>query len=55
MVEEAKINGMWDFMNDVDALIIPEDLLEALESNPTALETYHGFPDSAKRDILRWI
>ena len=30
-VETAKENGMWDFMNDVDALIKPDDLIKALE------------------------
>jgi len=29
-VEEAKATGMWDAMNDVDALKIPDDLTEAL-------------------------
>ncbi|MEM7800395.1 MAG: YdeI/OmpD-associated family protein [Chloroflexota bacterium] len=54
-VEIAKANGMWDFMNDVDALIKPDDLTAALEAHPPALEHYEKFPDSAKRDILRWI
>ena len=54
-VETAKENGTWDFMNDVDALIKPDDLIEALEKSPPAMENYEAFPDSAKRDILRWI
>ncbi|MEO1127108.1 MAG: YdeI/OmpD-associated family protein [Cyanobacteria bacterium J06639_16] len=54
-VETAKKNGMWDFLNDVDALIKPDDLMEVLENSPPALENYEMFPDSAKRDILRWI
>ncbi|MEL6159076.1 MAG: YdeI/OmpD-associated family protein [Cyanobacteria bacterium J06623_5] len=51
----SKENGLWDFLNDVDALIKPNDLVEALELHPPALENYETFPDSAKRDILRWI
>ncbi|MEO0349237.1 MAG: YdeI/OmpD-associated family protein [Cyanobacteria bacterium P01_A01_bin.15] len=54
-VETAKKNGMWDFMNDVDALIKPDDLIKALETYPPAMENYEAFPDSSKRDILRWI
>lgn len=54
-VEIAKQNGMWDFLNDVDALIVPADLQAALEDNPPALANYEAFPKSAKRDILRWI
>ena len=55
VVEAAKLNGMWDFLNDVDALIKPDDLIEALEAHPPAMTNYEAFPDSAKRDILRWI
>lgn len=55
VVAAAKESGLWDFMNDVDALIKPDDLIEALEQHPAALENYEAFPDSAKRDILRWI
>lgn len=55
VIEAAKKSGMWDFMNDVDALIKPDDLVEALKNHPPALENYETFPDSAKRDILRWI
>ena len=54
-VETAKKNGMWDFLNDVDALIKPDDLIEALETVSPAMANYEAFPDSVKRDILRWI
>ena len=55
VIENAKKSGAWDFMNDVDALIKPDDLEEALKDKPSAYENYENFPDSAKRDILRWI
>ncbi|MEM9116709.1 MAG: YdeI/OmpD-associated family protein [Cyanobacteria bacterium P01_F01_bin.56] len=55
VVEAAKQSGAWDFLNDVDALIAPDDLVEALTQHPPALANYEAFPDSAKRDILRWI
>ena len=55
VVEAAKASGAWDFMNDVDALIKPADLVTALKQHPPALKYYEAFPDSAKRDILRWI
>lgn len=55
VIATAQQNGMWDFLNDVDALIKPNDLVEALEAAPPALENYEAFPDSAKRDIRRWI
>lgn len=55
VVEEAKQNGMWHFMDDVDALIKPDDLIEALRVNPPALENFDAFPPSSQRNILRWI
>ena len=55
VVRNAKESGMWDFMSDVDALILPSDLEQALKQHPPALLHYEAFPDSAKRDILRWI
>ena len=55
VVEAAKRSGAWDFLNDVDALIKPDDLVEALTTHPPALANYEAFPESAKRDILRWI
>ena len=55
LVREAKKSGAWDFMNDVDNLIMPDDLRDALKDKPQALSNYEAFPDFAKRDILRWI
>jgi len=56
---EAKIaiaiaNGQWDFLNDVDALIDPPDLIQAL-----ATAGMTGFwaaqPRSIRRGTLEWI
>ncbi len=55
LVDEAEKSGAWDFMNDVDALILPHDLKAALHAQPPALDNYDAFPNSAKRDILKWI
>ena len=54
---EAKIaaavaNGMWDFLNDVDALIAPDDLIAALGD---ARAAYDAYPKSIKRGTLEWI
>lgn len=46
---------MWSFMDDVDAMEVPDDLASALARVPAARAHYEAFPDSAKRDILRWI
>lgn len=51
-IATAKANGMWDFLNDVDALIAPDDLIAALGSLRPAYEAY---PKSVKRGTLEWI
>lgn len=51
----SKKNGLWNFMDDVDALIKPADLVEALKNHPPALENFDAFNDSSKRFVLRWI
>ncbi|MDJ0758965.1 MAG: YdeI/OmpD-associated family protein [Woeseiaceae bacterium] len=53
VIEESKRSGVWSFLDDVDALIIPEDLLAALKAHPPALETFSKFPPSAQRFALR--
>jgi uncharacterized protein YdeI (YjbR/CyaY-like superfamily) len=54
-IEESKLRGLWNFMDDVDALIIPEDLVAALKAHPEATEYFDAFADSNKRFTLRWI
>ncbi|MBC8093343.1 MAG: YdeI/OmpD-associated family protein [Pseudonocardia sp.] len=54
-VEQAKATGMWDAMNDVDALQNPDDLTAALQAHPPADVNFHAFPPSGRRNILRWI
>ncbi len=48
----AKENGSWDILNDVDALIIPNDLLEALNTQPEAMNYYEKLSKSDKKLIL---
>lgn len=54
-IEVSKENGLWNFMDDVDALIKPDDLFRALEAHPPALENFDHFPASVQRFTLRWI
>jgi uncharacterized protein YdeI (YjbR/CyaY-like superfamily) len=55
VVTYAKKNGQWNFLDDVEALIIPTDLKEALRKNKKAEHYFNRFPDSSKRGILEWI
>ncbi|MEM9548791.1 MAG: YdeI/OmpD-associated family protein [Bacteroidota bacterium] len=54
-IEDSKSSGLWDFMNDVDNLIVPSDLSEALTQKPGAQEFFNGINDSSKRFVLRWL
>jgi uncharacterized protein YdeI (YjbR/CyaY-like superfamily) len=54
-IESSKQNGLWDFMDDVDALVAPDDLIAALNANEPARQNYEAFPPSTKRNTLRWI
>ena len=54
-IARSKADGMWTFMDDVDALQTPPDLRRALEAREGATAFFDALPDSAKRFTLRWI
>lgn len=54
-VENAKANGSWNLLDDVDDLIVPDDLAAALEADPQAARHFAAFPDSARKLYLYWI
>ncbi len=55
LVNLAKENGAWDFLDDVDKLIVPEDLANAFSRYPNSEYHFNRFPASSKRGILEWI
>ena len=54
-IEISKKNGLWNFMDDVDQLIIPKDLMEALRQEDGALDFFNSINPSSKRFALRWL
>lgn len=50
----AQANGQWDFPNDVDALIAPDDLLSALGAAGQRA-FWEAMPRSVRRGTLEWI
>ncbi len=54
-IDMAKANGMWSFLDDVDALIKPDDLIAAFNAVPGSAENFDKFPASARRGMLEWI
>lgn len=54
-IAEAQQRGLWDAMEDVDSLIVPDDLAAALAEHPPAAELFPSFAPSYRRNVLRWI
>ena len=54
-IKLSKANGLWNFMDDVDQLILPEDLKASLAKFPAAADFFNAINDSSKRFVLRWI
>ena len=52
LISEAKANGMWSFLDDVERLEVPNDLAIAIGELRTAWDDY---PRSVKRGTLEWI
>lgn len=55
VIEQAKQNGAWTALDEVEELIIPADLQALLDARPPAATYFEAFPRSAKRSILEWI
>lgn len=54
-IESSKANGLWDFMDDVDQLIVPKDLSAALAAYSGAAAFFDAINPSSKRFVLRWL
>lgn len=54
-ISDSKEKGLWDFLEDVDNLVIPNDLETALKTKKDAFEFFVSINDSSKRFVLRWI
>ena len=52
LIEIAKSNGMWEFLDDVERLERPSDLSIALGKH---LDAWDAWPRSVKRGTLEWI
>jgi uncharacterized protein YdeI (YjbR/CyaY-like superfamily) len=55
LVEEAKRSGTWTALDDVENLVVPDDLANALDGRPGARATWEAYPPSVRRAVLAWI
>jgi len=54
-INGAKQDGSWTTMDEIEALVVPLDLRQALEANPTAQQNFEAFSRSSKKKILLWV
>lgn len=54
-IEVSKSNGLWNFMDDVDNLVVPDDLKKELSKFEGATEYFSSLNPSSKRFVLRWV
>ena len=55
LIEEAKQDGSWTLLDDVENLVVPDDLAAALDANPGARERWDGLSRSVRRAALEQI
>lgn len=49
-VAEGRASGLWNFFDDVDALVVPDDLAKVLDH-----PKWNDLAPSYRRNVLRWI
>jgi uncharacterized protein YdeI (YjbR/CyaY-like superfamily) len=54
-ITAAKQDGSWTSLDAIEALIIPDDLQQALAANADANQYFIAFSNSTKKNILSWI
>ncbi|HEY9884558.1 MAG TPA: YdeI/OmpD-associated family protein, partial [Thermosynechococcaceae cyanobacterium] len=54
-ISAAKQDGSWIALDDVEALIVPLELKQALELNEIANQNFQALSNSSKKNILSWI
>ena len=55
VIDQAKADGTWTALDDVEQLIEPIDLTAALNEDMEARQHWEAFPRSTKRAILEWL
>ena len=54
-IDVAKSNGSWEFLDEIEAMVLPDDLADALSQHPGAREAYESFSKTKKQGILFWV
>jgi uncharacterized protein YdeI (YjbR/CyaY-like superfamily) len=54
-IEVAKENGSWTILDEVEALVIPEDLIAEFTNYKGSMEYFESLSKSGKKILLHWI
>lgn len=54
-IDRAKDDGTWTVLDEVEALVEPDDLAAALDANPPARSNWEAYADSVKKPALYWV
>ena len=52
VIERAKADGSWTWLDDIENLVVPSDLRVELDAAPQARATWDGYPTSEKKQAL---
>lgn len=55
VIEKAKQNGSWTLLDQVEELMIPEDLQEALQARQHAEAYFFSLSKSVRKAMLQWL
>lgn len=54
-VAAAQADGSWTLLDEVEALVIPDDLAAALTGNPSGARGFEALPPSTRKQLLYWV
>ena len=54
-IEIAKENDSWTILDEVEALVIPDDLKEELANHEGSMEYFDSLSKSVKKILLHWV
>lgn len=54
-IDTAQENGSWTTLDEVEELFVPEDLVQALDENPSATAYFNGLSKSIRKMMLYWL
>jgi uncharacterized protein YdeI (YjbR/CyaY-like superfamily) len=54
-IETAKKNGSWTILDEVEALVIPEDLQNGFDDYKGSMEYFDSLSKSVKKGLLYWV